>query len=132
MIIDTSAVIAIIGKETGHQLIEDALVAADEPKMGAPTQLEAGMVVLGRWGHRGTTLLARLLQEQGITVVPFTAQHAEIAADAFNRFGKGRHKAALNLGDCLTYAIAYVAREPLLFVGDDFTHTDLKLVDLGS
>ena len=90
------------------------------------------MVALGRWGHRGTTLLARLVQDLGIETVPFTERHVRVAAEAFNRFGKGRHKAGLNLGDCFTYAIAYVEREPLLFVGNDFTHTDLKLVELGS
>jgi ribonuclease VapC len=132
MIIDTSAVIAIIGKEPDYELLERALVSTGERRIGAPSYLEAGMVVLGRWGHRGKTLLARLLQERGVEVIPFTDEHANIALDAFNRFGKGRHKAGLNFGDCMAYATAYVAREPLLSVGDDFPHTDLALVDLGS
>lgn len=132
MIVDTSALIAIIGREPGHELLEDFLLQAEAPKMSAPTHLEAGMVALSRWGIRGKTLLARLVQERKIETVPFSEQHAEIAVDAFNRYGKGRHKAALNFGDCMTYATAYLAREPLLFVGDDFGHTDLELVELGA
>lgn len=130
MIVDTSALIAIINREPNHELLSDAMVRADEVKIGAPTYVEASMVALARWGHRGTTLLARIFQDQKIAVISFTDQHADIAADAFNRFGKGRHKAGLNICDCYTYATAFVAREPLLFVGNDFTHTDLKLVDL--
>ncbi|HEY2700165.1 MAG TPA: type II toxin-antitoxin system VapC family toxin [Pseudonocardiaceae bacterium] len=131
MIIDTSAVIAIVNREPGHELLADAMVAATEVKMGAPTHVEAAIVALARWGHRGTTLLERVIQDQKIEIISFTDQHALVAVDAFNRFGKGRHKAGLNLGDCHTYATAHVAREPLLYVGNDFTHTDLKLVDLG-
>ncbi|HEX3782183.1 MAG TPA: type II toxin-antitoxin system VapC family toxin [Pseudonocardiaceae bacterium] len=132
MIIDTSALIAVINKEPGHELLSDAMLSADQVRVGAPTHVEASVVALGRWGHRGTTLLSRIEQDLAMEIVPFTEQHARISAEAFSRFGKGRHKAGLNLGDCFTYAVAYVAREPLLFVGDDFTHTDLKLVELGS
>jgi ribonuclease VapC len=89
------------------------------------------MVLTGRYGIRGNTLLGRFLQQNDVETIPFTDEHAEVALDAFNRFGKGRHKAALNYGDCMTYATAYLAHEPLLFVGDDFVHTDLVLVDLG-
>lgn len=130
MIVDTSALIAVINKEPSHELLSDAMLAADQVKVGAPTHVEASMVVLGRWGHRGTTLLSRLEQDLAIEILPFTERHSRIAAEAFSRFGKGRHKAGLNLGDCFTYAAAYVAREPLLFVGQDFIHTDLKLVEL--
>ncbi|GDY31077.1 type II toxin-antitoxin system VapC family toxin [Gandjariella thermophila] len=130
MIVDSSALIAIIGREPDHDRMEQALISADASKIGAPTRLEAGMVALARWGVRGKTLLARLLQERRIETIPFTDEHAEVALDAFHRYGKGRHPAALNFGDCLTYATAYLAAEPLLFVGDDFVHTDLALVDV--
>lgn len=89
-------------------------------------------MLVARYGVRGKTFLARFLQDTNVEVLPFTAAHAEVAIDAFNRFGKGRHPAKLNLGDCHTYATAYIAREPLLFVGDDFVHTDLDLVKLSA
>ena len=86
------------------------------------------MVLIARFGTRGKTALARFLQENGVDVLPFGDTHVGIALDAFSRFGKGRHPAALNFGDCCSYATATVAREPLLCVGDDFSQTDLELV----
>ena len=86
------------------------------------------MVLMGRHGPVGHTYLARFLQEFEVETVSFTPQHSTIAMDVFSRFGKGRHKAGLNYGGCLTYATAYLAQEPLLFVGNEFTHTDLRLV----
>ncbi|MBV9847765.1 MAG: type II toxin-antitoxin system VapC family toxin [Kutzneria sp.] len=129
MIIDTSAIIAIVGREPGHESLERHMITAATLKIGAPTQLEAGMVLVGRWGARGHTFLARFLQHNHVETVSFTETHTEVALDAFQRFGKGRHPAGLNFGDCLTYAVASVANEPLLFVGKDFSLTDLKLVE---
>jgi uncharacterized protein with PIN domain len=80
----------------------------------------------------GRTVLARFLQENSIQTVAFDDAHATAALDAYSRFGKGRHRAALNFGDCCTYAIASVASEPLLCLGDDFAQTDLLLVSLGT
>jgi ribonuclease VapC len=80
-------------------------------------------------GARGHTLLARFLQYNDIKMVPLSGEHTELALDAFARFGKGRHPAALNMGDCLTYAVAAHSGEPLLDVGNDFPRTDLKLVE---
>jgi ribonuclease VapC len=80
-----------------------------------------------RAGPRGRTLLARLVQEAGLAVIPFTEPHAATAVDAFLRFGRGRHPAALNFGDCMMYATAFLADEPLLCVGDDFDQTDLRI-----
>jgi ribonuclease VapC len=128
MIIDTSAVIAVIGREPGHQQIIRRLAGSAQTGIGAPTQLETGMVLIARFGTRGKTALARFLQENGVDVLPFGDTHVGIALDAFSRFGKGRHPAALNFGDCCSYATATVAREPLLSVGDDFPQTDLELV----
>jgi len=132
MIIDTSAILAIIGREPGYEHVEDSIASSVAPKMGAPSVLEAGIVLVARYGLRGKTLLARFLQDAEVEVVPFAKEHADAAVDAFVRFGKGRHRAKLNLGDCNTYAIASVSGEPLLFVGDDFVHTDLELVKLPS
>ncbi len=98
--------------------------------IGAPTLVETTMVAIGRLGVRGKTSVARFMQELNVDVIEFGAQHAARAVEAFQRFGKGRHPAGLNLGDCHSYATASIARESLLFVGNDFTQTDLKLVDL--
>jgi ribonuclease VapC len=86
--------------------------------------------VTARFGARGKTALARFLQENAIETVAFDDAHASAALDAYSRFGKGRHPAALNFGDCCAYATASIAGEPLLCVGDDFASTDLLLVSL--
>ena len=96
--------------------------------MGAPTVLESSLVLCSRLGHAGKTLLARFLQEAEIEVVEFAADHWTAAADAYLAYGKGRHRAGLNLGDCMTYAVAKLAGEPLLCLGDDLPATDLALV----
>ena len=131
MIIDTSAVIAVIGKGPGHEQIIHRLAGSSYKGMGAPTRLETGIVLLARFGPRGKTALARFLQENRVDVVPFGDAHVDAALDAFSQFGKGRHPAALNFGDCCSYATATLAREPLLCIGDDFPQTDLELVSLG-
>jgi ribonuclease VapC len=125
MIIDSSAIIAVIGKEPGYQRIVRELAVAARTTIGAPTRLEAGMVLTARLGGRGKTALARFLQENTIETVPFSETHARLALDAFTRFGKGRRPAALTFGDCCSYATAAMAREPLLCIGDDFRQTDL-------
>jgi ribonuclease VapC len=130
MIIDSSAILAVIGRESGYERIVHQLAASPRTRIGAPTRLEAGIVLTARFGPRGKTVLARFLQEDSIETVPFDDAHASSALDAYSRFGKGRHPAALNFGDCCTYATAAVAREPLLCIGDDFVRTDLLLVGL--
>jgi ribonuclease VapC len=130
MIIDSSAILAVIGKEPGYERIVHQLAASPETSIGAPTRLEAGIVLMARFGPRGKTALARFLQENSIQTVAFEEAHAGAALDAYSRFGKGRHAAALNFGDCCSYAVASVAGESLLCVGDDFARTDLLLVGL--
>lgn len=130
MIIDSSAILAVIGREPGYERIVHQLAASLRTRIGAPTRLEAGIVLTARFGPRGKTALARFLQENSIETVVFDEAHASVALDAYSRFGKGRHPAALNFGDCCTYATASVAREPLLCIGDDFVKTDLVLVGL--
>jgi ribonuclease VapC len=107
-----------------------ALASSPGIRIGAPTRLETGIVMMARFGPTGKTALARFLQENAITTMAFSEDHAAVALDAYSRFGMGRHPAALNFGDCCTYAIASVTGEPLLCVGDDFPQTDLLLVDL--
>jgi ribonuclease VapC len=87
--------------------------------------VETGLVLSAKLGERSRSVLPRLLQEARLTVIPFAEEHWRIAVDAYRRFGRGRHAAGLNFGDCLTYAVAQLAGQPLLFVGDDFSKTDL-------
>lgn len=128
MIVDSSAVIAVLLRQTGHEALLDRLEIAQSAGIGTPTLVETGIVLGARLGIAGKSLLARFIDEAGVTVVPFTADHWPIAVDAYIRYGKGRHPAALNFGDCLTYAVCRQADEPLLCVGDDFPRTDLDLV----
>ncbi len=128
MILDSSALVTIILRELGSDRVLDAIEAADACRVGAPTLVETTMVLTGRLGDEGRTMLLSLLQEVNIDVLSFGDVHWRIAQSAFVRYGKGRHPAALNFGDCLTYATAYVAGEPLLCVGNDFAQTDLELV----
>ena len=130
MIVDCSAIVAMINREKDAEALEAALSAASEPKIGAATKTEAGIVLIAKFGIRGKTLFERFLQKWGIATVPFDHEHAEVAVDAFHRFGKGRHSARLNMGDCYSYATAKVAGEPLLCIGDGFPQTDLALVEL--
>lgn len=128
MIVDSSALIALILGEPEGDRVRDRLGVAETVLIGAPTMLETEMVLSTRMGSRGRFALGRLLQEVPFSEVSFAQEHRMIATDAFLRFGKGRHPARLNLGDCMTYAVAKVARRPLLCVGDDFAKTDLELV----
>lgn len=127
MIVDSSAVIAILLQEPGYERSLDRLAASDQAGIGAPTLVESSLVLCSRLGRAGKTLLARFLQEAEIEVVELTADHWTVAADAFIAYGKGRHRAGLNFGDCMTYAVAKLAGEPLLCLGDDFPATDLEL-----
>lgn len=129
MIVDTSAVVAILRKEPTSGELLDRVDEAEALGIGAPTLVESGIVMVGRLDVRGRTLLTRFIDESRIDVLPFTETHWAVAVDAFSRFGKGRHPAALNFGDCLAYATSHVAGEPLLCVGDDFRKTDLPLAN---
>jgi ribonuclease VapC len=94
--------------------------------VGSPTLAETGIVLQARLGENAHGLLERMLDELDVQEVPFGELHWREAVDAFRRFGKGRNSAALNFGDCMTYAVAALAGEPLLFVGDDFARTDIE------
>lgn len=115
-------------REPGHEPLLAKLARDTSPRIGAPTVTETGIVLAARLGVAGKTLLARFLTVSGLTVIPFTEAHWGVAVDAFIRFGKGQHPAALNFGDCLTYATAWLAGESLLCLGSDFAKTDLTLV----
>ncbi|HMI82061.1 MAG TPA: type II toxin-antitoxin system VapC family toxin [Solirubrobacterales bacterium] len=125
MILDSSAVIAVVFREKPHERLEELLAEAGSVAIGAPTLFETAMVALGRMGTEGEALVERFLEDLKVKVLPFGEQHWEAATDAFIRFGKGRHPAVLNFGDCMSYATAQIAGEPLLFVGNDFARTDI-------
>ena len=124
MTVDSSALIAVLFAEPGHLELVDRILAADHVRMGAPTLAETSLVFMGRRNKPGASEVDELVKELGITVVPFGEPEWQVAVDAFARFGRGRHKAALNFGDCLSYASAAAAGDTLLFVGDDFRYTD--------
>lgn len=116
-----------VRREPGHASLLERLARDPQPAAGAATLAETGMVLVARLGVGGQTLLARFLQVADIATVPLGEEHWQEAVQAFATYGKGRHPAALNFGDCLAYATARIAGEPLLCVGEDFARTDLEL-----
>ncbi len=127
MVLDSSAVVAVIEQEPGHGELRLAIERSPEVWIGAPTLTEAAIVLGGRHGaERGRLLLTTFVAEMEVDVVPFDDRHHEVADEAHARYGKGRHPAKLNYGDCMTYATARLADAPLLFTGDDFSRTDLR------
>lgn len=128
MIVDSSAILAIFFRESGAGNLLAQILRADYAGIGSPTVTETGIVLTRHLKRNATTPLLRFFHETGIDVVPFTDQHWRRAVDAYERFGKGRHTAGLNFGDCMTYATAALARQPLLCRGEDFRKTDLELV----
>jgi len=125
MIVDTSALLAIVFQEPGYEGVLERLLAAPGSAVGTPALTETGIVLQARLGEDAQGLLERLLDELQIQEVSFGELHWREAVDAYRRFGKGRHAARLNFGDCMAYAVASLAGEPLLFTGDDFSQTDL-------
>lgn len=127
MILDTSAIVAILLKEPGWEGLFEKVVAAESAAVGGPTLAEAAIVLSVKMGLSGRTTLSAFLREAALTVVPFGETHWQAAADAYWQFGKGRHGAALDLGDCMSYALARLSGQPLLCTGRDFARTDLPL-----
>jgi ribonuclease VapC len=125
LILDSSSVLSILFEERGHERVIDAMKGADILAIGAPTLFETAMVAVGVFGLHGRALVSQFLERWSILVVPFDERHGQVAVNAFLRYGKGRHPAKLNYGDCMTYATAKIADRPLLFVGEDFARTDL-------
>ncbi|WP_431282022.1 type II toxin-antitoxin system VapC family toxin [Humitalea sp. 24SJ18S-53] len=127
MILDSSVLIAILFDEPEADGLAATIAGADRLAMAAPTLVEATMVTEGRASPGMREKLEALMATIDPEVVPFTAEHAGLAIDGWRRFGKGRHPAGLNLGDCFAYALAKARGEPLLFKGDDFARTDVKV-----
>ena len=127
MILDSSAIVAILLREPEHEALQSKIAAAPSLGVGTPTLLETAIVLSARLERNAQGILARFIQETDTVAIPFSQTHYSAAHQAWLTYGKGRHPAALNFGDCATYATAQLADEPLLCTGDDFSQTDLEL-----
>ncbi len=127
IVVDTSAVLAVLLREPGSDELLDRLGAAAPAVMSAATWVELGIVTEARFGPHGADLVQRFLRDAEIDLVAVDAETAERAMSAWRRFGKGRHAAALNFGDCFSYALAEQTGFPLLCVGKDLAATDLDV-----
>ena len=125
MVLDTSAIVAIHLREPGHERLIERIDTAEVVVVGVPTLLETAMVLTARLGQDARPTVFAFLRRLEAEVVPFNEEHLDAAITAFIRFGRGRHPAALNFGDCMSYAVASVAGMPLLFTGEDFSRTDI-------
>jgi len=125
MVLDTSAIIAILRSESDAGVYREAIERAESLRIGAPTLLECEIVARAALGDDGSTDLDNFLIALDVQVEPFGRREADYARYAYRHFGKGRHPAGLNFGDCLTYATAVAQNEPLLFKGEDFAQTNI-------
>jgi ribonuclease VapC len=128
MVIDTSAIVAILGMEPESARLAQAIEADPNRLISAATVVETGLVIESRYGTDGGREFDLLVARAGFSIETVTADHADVAREAWRRFGKGRHPAGLNFGDCFSYALARISGEPLLFKGVDFASTDVAIV----
>jgi ribonuclease VapC len=128
VVVDTSAVVAILREEAGSVALVGRLAEASPRLLSAATRVELGIVVEARFGAPGRDLVDRFLRDAAVELVDVTAEMAERAMSAWRRFGKGRHPAGLNLGDCFAYALADHSGFPLLCTGEDFAATDVAII----
>ena len=128
MVVDTSAVLAILQDEPERRRFNAAVEAADSRLMSVATFVEVSIVIESRFGAEGLHHLDLFVDRAGMELVPVDVEQTRVARGAFSRFGKGRHRAALNYGDCFSYALAQVMGEPLLYKGEDFSGTDIRSV----
>jgi ribonuclease VapC len=126
MIVDTSAVLAILFNESDAETYARAISEADAPRISAASFVEAAVVVEAQTTETGSRQFDAFFRRAGIVIEPVTEEQAHAARQAYTDFGKGRHAARLNFGDCFAYALAKVTGEPLLFKGGDFRKTDVK------
>jgi ribonuclease VapC len=126
MVLDSSALVAIIKQEPGYERLESKIDAAEAVLIGAPTLLETLIVLARQAGVDHRIALEAYLRRVDARIVDFTEEHANVAGGAYMRYGRGFNaQAKLNYGDCISYAVAALAGDQLLFVGEDFTHTDI-------
>jgi ribonuclease VapC len=129
MVIDTSALLAILLGEPEAEDFSRSIARDPKRLVSALSALEAAIVIHARKGPAGTRELDLLLHSAGVTIVSVDADQVLLARSAYEKFGKGHHPAALNLGDCCSYALSLSSGEPLLFKGNDFLRTDLSVVE---
>ena len=129
MIVDSSAIIAILGSEAEGDTMERAIAAAPSRSQSAANYIETGIVIDGRSNATLSRGFDEFLQLMGIRIEPVSTKQARIAREAYRDYGKGRHRAGLNFGDCFAYALAKEMGEPLLFKGDDFRQTDVEVAE---
>jgi ribonuclease VapC len=125
VIVDSSALVAILRLEAHAERLARAIAAARQAFVPAPCYLETCMVIAGQKGPDSRPRVDRLLEELRLGVMPLSEAHARAAVTAFLHYGKGRHAAGLNFGDCMAYAVAQAEGAPLLFTGEDFAKTDV-------
>jgi ribonuclease VapC len=130
MVIDTSAILAILLREPERRRFLEAIEAADSNRMSVASFVESSIVIESRYGVEGLRDLDRFVARAGIELIPIDSEQGQLARSGFSRFGKGRHRAGLNYGDCFSYAAAISLGEPLLCKGDDFIHTDAPILDV--
>ena len=128
LVVDTSAAVAIILDVPGAEVLIDALAAADRRIMGTPTLVELGMVLTAKIGPNADGIVDRFLRDAEIDIVDFDREMADRSLEGWNRFGKGRHPAALNFGDAMTFGVAVTMQGAVLCVGNDFAQTDIAFV----
>ena len=128
MVVDSSALLSVLLEEDDRERYAQAFDSDDDRFMSTATFVEASIVMERRRGAEGLARLDQLISRASIDLVPVDADQAYTARSAYRFYGKGRHPAALNLGDCFTYALAITLREPLLFKGNDFSRTDVDIV----
>jgi ribonuclease VapC len=126
IVVDASALIAILDEEGDATRYAEAIAEADQPLISAATLVETGIVMLNRHGIKGVRKVNALIQEAGFQVESVTPQHAQFALEAYASYGKGQKSAGLNYGDCFSYALAKATGLPLLFKGRDFSGTDIQ------
>jgi ribonuclease VapC len=129
VIIDTSALVAILTSESDADVLEDALIASPARRISAVTYVEASIVMDSRNRPNLSHAFDNFLQISQIGIEPVTIQQARVARQAYRDYGKGRHRVGLNFGDCFAYALAKEKGEPLLFKGDDFRRTDVEVAE---
>jgi ribonuclease VapC len=130
MVIDTSALLAILQREPERRSFVEAIESADSTRMSVASFVESSIVIESRYGAEGLRDLDRFISRAGIELIPVDQEQGELARTAFSRFGKGCHRAGLNYGDCFSYAAAIALGEPLLYKGDDFIHTGVLTLEV--
>jgi ribonuclease VapC len=128
MVVDTSALLAVIFEEAEAEVLAEILAASDNTLCSAVSVLEASIVIEARKGRAAGNDFQAFLDLAKIKVVDFSGEQGRIATQAWRKFGKGNHKAGLNMGDCCTYALSKISRQALLFKGKDFSLTDVATV----